>query len=129
MATKALVQPSLLINGQVVNIVPNSLEITKGTGTKNVKTQSTGGGNTNNVVFDDLSARVSVLKFKIFNTVANMDFIDSIVESDIGNLVQYINAQGQSGSISGAVVTNDPNYALGVDGETEIEMKGEKVKS
>ena len=58
-----------------------------------------------------------------------MDFIDNIIGDGISNLVQYINPEGQSGSISRAIVTNDPNYNLGVDGETEIEMKGSQVKS
>lgn len=128
--SNALVKPTLIINGEVVNIVPNSLEVVKGTGTRNVKTQSAGAGQTQNVVFDDVSTKVGMIKFKIYNTVPNMNFIDDIAAiTDVGNLVQYINIEGQSGSMNNAIVTNDPSFNLGVDGETEIEMKGSSIQS
>lgn len=124
----AIVKPSLIVNGEVVNIVPNSLIVVKGGGERQVKTQSAGGGQVENVVFEDVATAIGQVKFKLFNTDTNLNILQTIINNGSANTVEYTSAQGQNGTMLNSIVVNDPEINLGVDGETEVNMKGSTIQ-
>ena len=111
MSQNALVTPSVMINGEAVSIVPNSLTVRKGIGTRKVDVQTTGGQQTEVVVQNDVSTKKGYIKFEIWNTVKNMDLIDNVYNIlPIPSLIMFLNQGGQSGSMSSAILINEPDY-------------------
>ena len=129
MSQNALVTPTIMINGEAVSIVPNSLTIRKGIGTRKVDVQTTGGQQTEVVVQNDVSTKKGYIKFEIWNTEKNMDLVDSVWNIlPIPSLIMFLNQGGQSGSMSSAILINEPEYNLGADGKTTIEFEGAPIK-
>lgn len=123
----AIVKPSLIINGEVFNIVPNSLTFVRGTGEKEVKVQSAGGNQLENVILDNIQTAVGQIKFKQFNTEDNISAMLDVINNGSNNTVQFVSNEGLSGTLRQAIVTNDPEFELSVDGETEYTMKGQQI--
>ncbi len=129
MSKDALVTPSVMINGTAVSIIPNSFTVRKGIGTRKVDVQTTGGQQTEVVVQHDVSTKKGYIKFEIWNTTKNMDLIDSIYGIlPVPSLIMFLNQGGQSGSMSNAILINEPEYNLGSDGKTTIEFEGSAIK-
>lgn len=124
----AIVKPSLVINGEVIQIVPNSLIVVKGTGERQVKTQSAGGGQLEDVIFEDVATAIGQVKFKVFNTNENLNTMETVVNNGASNTVQYTSSEGQNGTMLNGIVVNDPEINYGVDGETEFNMKGSTIQ-
>ncbi|MBK2125551.1 hypothetical protein [Fangia hongkongensis] len=127
MSQVAVVAPSLIINGEVVSIVPNSLSVKYGTGERKVKTQSQGGKQVETVIMQDVESAFGTIKFKIYNTEANVSQVRTIIDNLNNNLVQFVSSEGISGTMQRSIVTNDPEFGFGSDQETEIEMSGNQI--
>lgn len=121
--------PSVILNGIPIAIVPNSFMFTLGRGKISKKTQSLGGLATEVVSGRDASTQLSVFKFKTYNTPQNMNLIVDLQELVDGIVIQFADTESSLTGISRfGGITNDPDYNLGVDGETEIEITGSPVK-
>ena len=123
----AIVKPSLIINGEVINIVPNSLIVVLGTGEKEVKVQSAGGDQLENVIFDNIETAVGQIKFKQFNTSENLSALSTVRQNGSDNKVQFTSSEGVNGTLKNAIIINDPEINFSIDGETEYQMKGSPI--
>jgi len=125
MSTRTLSNPSLEINDDVVAYVPNSLSYKEGSGDKEVKAQTSGGNSISVVVTENAETKISNLKFKLFNTAANLNLINTW-SANLANTAAL--SEGEiSVSFRDMVVCTEPERAIGADGELEIEFKGAPV--
>ena len=121
---RAITTPALLVNNESVEIVPNSLSYIRGVGTRTVKTQSAGGSQLTNVTMVNLEEAKGHLKFKVYNTAENESQVRAFQDLFDGNLAQFVTKEGLNGTLRNAIITNDPEFVLGADQSTEIEMQG-----
>lgn len=122
MSQRSLSNPTLEVNDDTIAIIPNSLVFILGKGKKTVKTQSTGGDGIEVVISEDAETKKSMVKYKLTNTKKNLQFV-----KDWQNLFSNtiaISERDFSESFRDMVVTNDPERAIGADGELEIEWEG-----
>ena len=118
----AINTPQLQINGIYIQIVPNSLQVTRGIGVRSVKAQANGSV-TEPVFEDDKTEAVGKIEFAIFNTTTNISQIQIFQDRFQNNKVQ-ITQDDYSTSMPTATVTVDPNYELGADKTTTVTMMG-----
>jgi len=123
-----LTNPQLIINGETYPIVPNSLKIEVGRGTKSVKVQAAG-DSLQVVVSDNLEDAISQITFSIYTTIDNFQNFES-VRSNIGNNIVEIICDSSTGddtltlSASDYTVTDKVTYEFKSEGVAEITMQG-----
>lgn len=128
MASFCIASPSILINGDIVPIVPNSATFTPGSGKTNVRTESYGGNAVGLVIATDASSLVGVLKFKMDSTQANIDLMEAFKVLKGQLLVQIVdNGSGFTGTIADASVVNELEIAFGEAGEFDVEIHGRRA--
>lgn len=122
MSERALSNPQVSINDEIIAIVPNSLSYKPGAGDKEVKAQSAGGNAITTVVTENAETKLSTVKFKLYNTKKNLQLV-----KDWGALYAVaieISEEDVTESFSDCVITTEPERAVGADGDLEIEWKG-----
>ena len=126
MTTRTLSNPAVEVNDQVIAIVPNSLSFKRGQGDKTVKAQSAGGNAIETVITENAETKISMVKFKLFNTKENFDLANGWIANINGNTIRL--SEGEMiESFRGMVVTAEPERMVGADGELEIEFMGTPV--
>lgn len=120
---RKLVDATLILDNNVVGYVPNSLSFTEGLGTQKLRTQTAGAGSIQHVLTEDVSTRVSTVKFSLEPTVDNVALIRSIKADQTGHVIT-ISQQGFTRTITGAVLTNDFEVKLGMDDVIAVEFHG-----
>lgn len=121
-----IANPTVLLNGEILSFVPNSLSFKRGFGDVKTRPESAGGENVDNVVTRDLTTATGHFTFKMTPTADNIALIINAQENFGNNEVQIINAINVSmnASMSGASIMNDPDFAIGADTDISIEMQG-----
>lgn len=125
MALQTLSSPTVELNDQPIAIVPNSLSYKKGQGDKTVRAHATG-GNVEVVIAENTETKVSMVKFKLFNTKENFDLVNGWTDNINGNTIRLSEAE-LTESFRTMVVTTEPERVIGADGELEIEFQGTPV--
>lgn len=122
MALRTLSNPTVKVNDVVIAIIPNSLSYKPGVGDRKVMTQSAGGNAIETVVSEDATTKKSMVKFKLYNTEANLqrtkdwnDLDSSTIRLSEGNIAE---------SFRDMVITTEPERSIGAEGELEIEWEG-----
>jgi hypothetical protein len=129
MSTQAKIfAPSVMINGEVIPLVPNSFSLVEGLGTSKLSPQSLGGGQVTYAYSQDLTTAKGGIKFKIYPTLENIEIVRTAKSNKFSNLIQYVDQNGLAGSMSGAIVSNDPEYSFSADGEVEVIIEGNKAE-
>ena len=126
MTQRSLSNPAVEVNDQAIAIVPNSLSYKKGQGDKSVKAQSAGGNSIEVVVTENAETKISMVKFKLFNTKQNFDYANEWIDNLNGNVIR-LSEGSLIESFRGMVVTTEPERMVGADGELELEFMGEPV--
>lgn len=126
MTTRTLSNPSVEVNDSAIAIVPNSLSFKKGQGDKSVKAQSAGGDAIETVITENAETKVSMVKFKLFNTKENFDLANGWIDNIDGNTIRLSEGE-MTESFRGMVVTTEPERSVGADGELELEFMGSPV--
>lgn len=126
MLNRSLSNPAVEVNDQAISIVPNSLSYKKGQGDKSVKAQSAGGNSIEVVVSENAETKISMVKFKLFNTKTNFDYANEWIDNLNGNVIR-LSEGSLIESFRGMVVTTEPERMVGADGELELEFMGEPV--
>lgn len=124
-----LSDPTIVINNLSIAIKPNSVSYTEGFGEMQVRVQSAGGGATQSVYAQDVSTRLSMIKFAMESTETNIGLVrtwKSNSSQGILNTIRIVDrATGFTRSFQSAVIENEPEIALGVDSEISLEWKGD----
>lgn len=126
MTQRTLSNPAVEVNDQAVAIVPNSLSYKKGQGDRSVKAQSAGGNAIEAVVTENAETKISMVKFKLFNTKTNLDLANSWIENISGNTIRLSEGELVE-SFRGMIVTTEPERSIGADGDLELEFMGQPV--
>jgi hypothetical protein len=122
MSTKTLSNPTVVVANDTIAIVPNSLSYKTGSGNKSIKTQSSGGDAIDVVLTENAETKKSMVKFKLYNTEKNLQFVKDWSDSD-GQTIE-ISEGGVSESFSDMAVITEPERSIGADGELELEFEG-----
>lgn len=126
MTIRTLSNPAVEVNDQAIATIPNSLSYKKGQGDKVVKAQTAGGNAIEAVVTENAETKISMVKFKLFNTKENFDLANSWIDNISGNTIRL--SEGELiESFRGMVVTTEPERMIGADGELELEFMGQPV--
>lgn len=126
MAIQTLANPTVEVNDAPIAIIPNSLSYKKGQGDKTVKAQSAGGNAIEVVISENAETKVSMVKFKMFNTKENFDMINAWTDNINGNTIRLSEGELVE-SFRTMVVTSEPERMIGADGEAEITFEGTPV--
>lgn len=123
-----IANPTVLVNGEVVGYVPNSLSKVGGFGDVSVRAEAVGGGVVNNVISRNLTTATGHFKLKIYPR-SDMIALFKNAQQNVGNnAVEIADTTGTNivASMSGMSVTTDITEEYGSDAEIEIEMKGNR---
>lgn len=126
MALGTLANPTVEVNDAPIAIIPNSLSYKKGQGDKTVKAQSAGGNAIEPVISENAETKISMVKFKMYNTKENFDFVNAWTDNINGNTIRLSEGELVE-SFRTMVVTSEPERMIGADGELEIEFMGTPV--
>lgn len=126
MTIRTLANPTVEVNDQPIAIVPNSLSYKKGQGDKTVKAQSAGGNAIETIITENAETKISMVKFKLYNTKENFDNTNAWVDNINGNTIRL--SEGElTESFRGMVTTAEPERMVGADGELDLEFMGQPV--
>jgi len=126
MTIQTLANPTVEVNDNPIAIVPNSLSYKKGQGDKTVKAQSAGGNAIETVITENAETKISMVKFKLYNTKENFDNANVWIDNIDGNTIRL--SEGElTESFRGMVTTTEPERMVGADGELELEFQGQPV--
>jgi len=125
MAEKTMSSPTVIINNDVISVVPNSVSYKNGAGERKVKTASAGGRSVEIINTYDAGTLIGMLKFKLYTTKRNIDLLNDWVNRSIdANNTATLNDGTFVTNFTEMCVVNDPEVATGVDGEIEVEFQG-----
>lgn len=124
MAEQALSIVSVIVNNEVVSIKPNSFSFTEGFGERKVRAQSAGPGSTSNVTSEDIETQFSMCKFMLYTTAAHVNLVRRWQANFDQNKVTASD-EGITRSFENAIIINNPEVNIGVDGEIEVEFQSD----
>jgi len=124
MPQTALVNPNVTINNAAVLYEPNSISYTEGKGERTVRTHTTGGGQRETVVSEDISTQRSKVKFSILSTVENIKALKGWQELKDSNGIT-LSSKGFTRTSPRAIIVNDPDVNISVDGMVEVEFESD----
>jgi hypothetical protein len=123
--------PSIVVNNQVINIVPNSCSFTEGYGEQSMRVQSAGGGVVSQVYSNNVEARLSSLKFKLYATADNIALALSWKQNLNNNAISLTGQTSTNTYISrvfnNAAILNDYEVNAQTDGNLDIEFKSDQA--
>lgn len=123
---RALATPSVIVNNDIVAILPNSLVIKTGKGNKMVRPQSAGGDSVSNVITEDAETKKSMVKFSMYNTKTATDLLADWQSSTDGVSIQVSERKSSyQANFRRMHVIEDPEIALSADGNLEINFEGQ----
>lgn len=125
-----LADAAVLVNNEVVPIVPNSLEFTEGFGEQAVLPQSIGEGNVENVFSNNLESSMAMVKFELRSTIENIKLARSWKQNQDQNVVQVAGRTVDGEMVrtfTGAVLVNDYPVPIGSDATIEIEFHSNRA--
>lgn len=120
---RTLANPTIEVNDAAIAIVPNSCSYKKGKGDTKVRAQSAGGNSIDIVRTEDAETKISMVKFKLYNTRSNVALFTEWQDSVDGNTINLSDGNFIE-SFREMFVTTDPEVSLGADGELEVEFMG-----
>jgi len=123
--------PSIIINNEAINVVPNSVTYDDGLGEQTVMVQSAGNGKTSTVYSNNVETNVGAVKFSMRSTVQNANFARALKSNLNRNVivVSGITPDGKSltRTMTESAYTNKLETPLSQDGVIAIEMMGNKM--
>lgn len=120
---------TLRVNNRAVGYKPNTLAFKTGKGEISVKGVSIGAGLSDIAVSENVETFVGQIKFELYTTAKNEDLFKEWKEAPIstGNTVKIFGTDF-TGTMTGAVVMNDPDMKTGVDESFEVTFDGNPIK-
>lgn len=121
--TKALIDPQVSLNNEVIQVVPNTSTLRLGKGETSVDVTSAGNGNTDIVVGDDVTTKKGYFATSVRNTEANATLINSL-KDDAGGITLSISEGSFNKIMRKASIINDPEFAFTNDSSVEVQLEG-----
>lgn len=121
----AISNPAVLVNGQPIAIVANSLETNSGDGEQIVRPTSVGGGSIVLVVTKNVETQKSMVNFKLTSTATNLRLIQDIKrDRTAGGTDIQIADENFQGAFPEMILLADPTIPMTQDGEIELQFEG-----
>lgn len=120
--------PTIVINSNVIAIVPNSLTYDKGWGEYNIRAESAGGTQVQTVITRNAETMISKVSFELVNRIANIDLTDSWKRESVqgGNVIEL--SEGSNFVVFNYMaLTNMVEITAGVDGVISVEFQGPPI--
>jgi hypothetical protein len=122
--------PSVYVNNELVQIMPNSVSYTDGFGLSKVDAQSAGASVVTPVFSQDAETFLSTIKFELYNTPEALNLARSWRSRFSDNSI-YIDFNdpntNETVTCAQCAVTNDVEYELKATGKVSLEFKGTAV--
>ena len=118
--------PGIIVNNDVVKIVPNSVVFTEGFGEQQVRPASLGGGSVANIYSDNIEMKKSMVKFSVYPTNEIMNQLRTWKNNTNANVVQIISG-GFTRTIVSAALINNYEANLGADTQIDLEFEGDRA--
>lgn len=123
----SLTNPAILINGSPVAYVPNSFEFQDGYGDRNIRTQTTGSGNVEQVVTEDVETQIGRVKFTLLSTVENIESVTTWQQNVDENTIELSADPDFTRQYANMVIVSEPVKPGGQDANFDVEFKGSKA--
>ena len=120
---------TVLVNDEVVAIVPNSLKFVGGKGERRVRTASVGDGVTEQILSQDIETAVGKVMFDLHTTKINVDLYEDWQEKGNGNTVGIAGRTDEGDftkTFTQAVMTNDPEAEIATEGNIAVEFSSNR---
>lgn len=125
--TDGIFAPAVVVNNLPVGIKPNSFTYKEGGGERKVRTASAGGESTTQIITEDVETKKGYCKFTLYSTSDNVSLFRQWQSNGSANTIEAVdNNTGFSRTFQSAIVMNDPDINLGVDGEFEVECESKR---
>lgn len=128
MSLEAIFNPNLYMNGNPIQIAPNSYKVTTGYGEYKYRTQSNG-DNVTGVASKDLETAYAKITFDLI--VENQDTEDEVYtwkRNFNRNVLHDVRSDGSKTKVyKNLIVTNDPQFEYGRDSTVTIEAAANKA--
>lgn len=121
---KRVSNPTVLVNNVPIAIIPNSMTFTEGLGEQNVEPQSAGGNQISTVYSEDVSTRLSTVKFSLANTEQNILQAREWKLNGNNNAI-VITGTSFTRTFTNMASTSDYEIGLGSDTNIDLEFKGD----
>lgn len=118
--------PGIIVNNDVVKIVPNSVVFTEGFGEQQVRPASLGGGSVTNIYSDNIEMKKSMVKFSVYPTNEVMNQLRTWKNNTNANVVQIISGSFTRTIVSAALI-NNYEANLGADTQIDLEFEGDRA--
>ena len=115
---------AVIVNSDVVGIVPNSLKYTEGFGEQTVRTMSIGSGAVEQIFANDLEDAMSKIMFDIPTTVENVELARKWKAAQNANVVQLAGKTSEgtvTKTFTQAALTGDYEVEIGADTNISLE--------
>lgn len=131
MGNKTLSVPSILVNNQTWQIVPNSFMYDGGEGETNVRSASGGGGSSSSVHSEDAESKIGKCKFDAY-LLSNLDSQVAILKENTGaNTVQALQRSNDGDSVTlswaNMSLVNNVEREASADGVVSLEFEGDPM--
>ncbi len=116
---------TVLVNDEVVAIVPNTLKFTEGFGEQNVRAASVGGGSVEQVFSRDVETALSKVMFDIHTTPDNVKLARTWKSNGNQNVVAIAGKTVEAEltrTFTQAAMTGDPEIEISTEGVINIEF-------
>lgn len=130
MARIGLSVPQIEVNGELVDIVPNSFTYNKGETEINVRSASTGNGGSTSIHTVDAETAISDVMFAVYPTSENDTRIAKWKRAVGANQIKagqrILGGRDIVLTFPGMSLTNKPTREASADGTVELEFKGDQ---
>lgn len=116
---------AVLVNNEVVTVVPNSVKFTEGFGEQQVRAGSVGGGGVEQIYSQDVESALGKVMFDIHTTPENVRLQRSWQSNQNRNVVQIAGTTDEGDvtrTYTQAAMVNDPEIEIGTEGVISIEF-------
>ena len=117
---------TILVNNEVVIVVPNSVEFDEGLGEQKVRAGSVGGGQTEQIYARDVETNFSGVKFSLHTTPDNVKLARSWKTNSNQNVVAIAGSTSDGKTMTRtftqAALTGNYKIPIGTEADIEIEF-------
>ena len=116
---------TVLVNDEVVAIIPNTLKFTEGLGEQNVRAASVGGGAVEQVYSNDVETALSKVMFDLPTTPTNVKLARTWKSNKNQNVVAIAGKTAEADltrTFTQAAMTNDPEIEISSEGVINVEF-------
>ena len=122
-----LANPTVIVNGATIEIVPNTWRYKSGRGDTTVRTNQAG-QNVRTVKNVDAETQMSMAAFTMITTAQNIALVEEwlALRSSGGVSIEAFDEDNSLG-FQGMVITTEPEYVGGAEGTIELEFQGDPI--